>query len=378
MEALKNIPSQTPPFRFESEKKNDTKFIYFRIAKKGILKYGANSGRQSEMIQAENYLSARTQLIRMAEANQQPDLIIIDLPFVKREVKGFIEWLSRTAEFSRIPVLYNKAFLNALDIKEISYSSLVDDIVDIEKNFSFLAAKATFLKEVKEKEFEHNNQTVTERNGVDYADISLQNAVRRFLDILVSSALILLLLPVFVLITLVIFLESRGPIFYISYRAGRGYKIFKFIKFRTMHTGADNQRSELEKLNLYNIQNNAPSFFKIKNDPRVTKIGAFLRNTSLDELPQLFNVLKGDMSIVGNRPLPLYEAATLTTNEWAERFMAPAGITGLWQIKKRGREDMSVEERISLDISYAKNNDLLKDLWIMAKTPTALFQKTNV
>jgi lipopolysaccharide/colanic/teichoic acid biosynthesis glycosyltransferase len=119
-------------------------------------------------------------------------------------------------------------------------------------------------------------------------------------------------------------------------------------------------------------------FFKVSNDPRITRVGAFLRNTSLDELPQLINVLLADMSLVGNRPLPLYEAQTLTTDEWAARFMAPAGITGLWQIKKRGQDDMSVEERINLDIDYAKRNNFMYDLWIMANTPTALMQKSNV
>jgi lipopolysaccharide/colanic/teichoic acid biosynthesis glycosyltransferase len=107
-------------------------------------------------------------------------------------------------------------------------------------------------------------------------------------------------------------------------------------------------------------------------------VGAFLRNTSLDELPQLFNVLWGDMSLVGNRPLPLYEAATLTTDEWAARFLAPAGITGLWQIKKRGHNEMSVEERINLDITYSQKYSFMYDLWIMANTPFALIQKSNV
>ena len=103
-----------------------------------------------------------------------------------------------------------------------------------------------------------------------------------------------------------------------------------------------------------------------------------LRKYKLDELPQLFNVLLGDMSLVGNRPLPLYEAATLTTDEWAARFLAPAGITGLWQIKKRGHKEMSVKERIELDIQYSKECSFLYDLWIMANTPFVLVQKSNV
>jgi lipopolysaccharide/colanic/teichoic acid biosynthesis glycosyltransferase len=145
-----------------------------------------------------------------------------------------------------------------------------------------------------------------------------------------------------------------------------------------MEVNADKKIEALAHLNQYNSNGAGPKFFKLSNDPRVTRVGKFLRNSSLDELPQLFNVIKGDMSLVGNRPLPLYEAATLTTNEFVERFMAPAGITGLWQIKKRGKAEMSIEERISLDISYARKFNLLYDLWIMANTPGALLQKSDV
>jgi lipopolysaccharide/colanic/teichoic acid biosynthesis glycosyltransferase len=180
------------------------------------------------------------------------------------------------------------------------------------------------------------------------------------------------------LIALAVKIESKGPVFYIAKRAGKGYKIFDFYKFRTMLVGADEKIAEFSHLNQYGAGlSDGPVFFKISNDPRITKVGAFLRNTSLDELPQLLNVFLGDMSLVGNRPLPLYEAAALTTDDWAKRFMAPAGITGLWQIKKRGKEDMSVEERINLDIDYANKYNFAYDLWIMANTPSALFQKAN-
>jgi lipopolysaccharide/colanic/teichoic acid biosynthesis glycosyltransferase len=167
-------------------------------------------------------------------------------------------------------------------------------------------------------------------------------------------------------------------VFYTSLRAGQGFKIFDFYKFRTMEMDADKKIEALAHLNQYTTGEAGPLFFKLTNDPRITRFGQFLRNTSMDELPQLFNVIKGDMSLVGNRPLPLYEAATLTTNEFVERFMAPAGITGLWQVKKRGKAEMSIEERINLDILYARRSNLLYDLRIMASTPAALWQKTNV
>jgi lipopolysaccharide/colanic/teichoic acid biosynthesis glycosyltransferase len=202
------------------------------------------------------------------------------------------------------------------------------------------------------------------------------SVVKRVFDILISSLAILAISPLFLLIAVLIKLDSSGPIFYNSYRAGRGYRVFKFFKFRTMKVGADRMVTSLSHMNQYQGKD-APVFFKVNNDPRVTGIGAFLRNTSLDELPQLFNVLKGDMSLVGNRPLPLYEASSLTTNEWAERFVAPAGITGLWQVKKRGQADMSVEDRINLDIDYAKRSNMIMDLKIILQTPKVLIQDIN-
>ncbi|SMG41932.1 Sugar transferase involved in LPS biosynthesis (colanic, teichoic acid) [Marivirga sericea] len=205
--------------------------------------------------------------------------------------------------------------------------------------------------------------------------------IKRVFDVLVSGSLLLLASPIMLLISIIIKLESKGPVFYISKRAGVGYKVFNFMKFRSMSVGADQELSKLMHLNQYeNKDDNGanPVFFKIKGDPRITKFGKFLRDSSLDELPQLINVLKGDMSIVGNRPLPLYEAQQLTKDQCALRFMAAAGITGLWQVTKRGKGEMSEEERIALDVDYAKNNSFIKDMKLLLKTFPALVQEERV
>ncbi|PWT75999.1 MAG: colanic biosynthesis UDP-glucose lipid carrier transferase [Bacteroidetes bacterium] len=254
---------------------------------------------------------------------------------------------------------------------------LADEIIFLEETAeNKLQVKIQFLKKVKAKAVDIR-QKVEAQNRL--SRLAIPFTLKRSFDIIISAIALLVLSPLFLLIAIAINIESKGPVFYIAKRAGRGYRIFDFYKFRTMFVGADKRINEFSHLNQYNAKlTEGPAFFKLDNDPRVTKVGAFLRNTSLDELPQLINVLLGDMSLVGNRPLPLYEAATLTTDECAQRFLAPAGMTGLWQIKKRGRKDMSVEERINLDIDYANKNSFVYDLWIMANTPSALLQKSSV
>lgn len=249
--------------------------------------------------------------------------------------------------------------------------------------------------------------------------------LKRVFDIFFAGLALIALSPLFLVIYIWIRLESKGPAFYYSYRVGTGYKIFRFYKFRSMFTDADKRLKELKHLNMYDVSagDAAPSqsnvlelcdeckrkgtkcqfplyadevrwcekeysgsrraksgsaFMKIKDDPRITKAGKFIRNTSIDELPQLWNVVIGDMSIVGNRPLPLYEAEKLTTDKYALRFLAPAGITGLWQVEKRGKGEMSEEERLMLDNTYAKNHSMINDLKVILKTIPALFQKENV
>ena len=254
---------------------------------------------------------------------------------------------------------------------------------------------------------------------------------KRTFDILASGSAILCLSPILILTALAIRTESNGKIVYKSKRVGSNYKIFDFYKFRSMYSDADKRLAEYQQLNQYtkNIaeeeslnsssaaeisqqscsseqkqeqeqdillfsdnlstsENNylktkrterSNAFFKLENDPRITRVGHFIRKYSIDELPQLFNILKGDMSVVGNRPLPLYEAELLTSDEYVQRFMGPAGLTGLWQVEKRGGAGkMSAEERKQLDIKYAKEFSFRMDMRIIIKTFTAFIQKEDV
>lgn len=204
---------------------------------------------------------------------------------------------------------------------------------------------------------------------------------KRAFDIIIGSFIILCISPILAIIAAAIFIESKGgSVIYKSERIGTGYEKFFFLKFRSMYPDADKRLADLQHLNRYKEDDkdaSGPMFSKLKNDPRVTKVGRFIRKTSLDELPQLFNVISGEMSIVGNRPLPLYEAEQLTNDQWAQRFMAPAGMTGLWQVSSEGKDTMSVEQRIGLDIDYANNFSLSRDLQILAKTPFAMIQRSE-
>ncbi len=310
----------------------------------------------------------------LAQKGLKPDLIILDIPNNHIALVGFKVWLL-AQQFNAIPIVYNQTFLSERDTKLLFSQKLVDDVINLQQHYTTLSSKIKFLKKV-------NNNTNPSGKAASQT-VKLPSScrfsiVKRTFDIIVALVGIIICSPLFIIIPILIKFDSKGPVFYLSKRAGKGFKTFNFFKFRTMVVNAQDQIDELADLNQYSNTEKAPIFYKLQNDPRITKLGKVLRNTSLDELPQLFNVLIGDMSIVGNRPLPLYEASTLTTDEWAERFMAPAGITGLWQVSKRGKADMSNEERIQLDITYARTRTLVTDLKILLRTPGALLQKANV
>ena len=261
---------------------------------------------------------------------------------------------------------------------------------------------------------------------------------KRLFDIIFSLLAIIILSPVFIITAIAIRLESKGPIIFKSKRVGTNYTVFDFLKFRSMYEDAEQRLKELSKehnqyaeqqdpsdpkttitaplgeqaeLNMLNMGMESEmmisdeeimlvgddfvvaesdfnkqkeeeinnTFVKIENDPRVTKVGRFIRKYSIDELPQLFNILRGDMSVVGNRPLPLYEAEKLTADSSIDRFMAPAGLTGLWQVEDRGKGGhMSAEERKQLDITYGQTYNFMLDMKIIFRTLTAFVQKENV
>jgi len=262
---------------------------------------------------------------------------------------------------------------------------------------------------------------------------------KRLFDIVFASLAIIFCSPIFIVTAIAIRLESKGPIMFKSKRVGTNYTIFDFLKFRSMYVDAEQRLKELSKshnqyaevrndeeeqkttitaplgdqaeMDMLNMgmesemmisdeeimlvgddfvvaesdfnkkkeEDNNNAFIKIENDPRITKVGRFIRKYSIDELPQLFNILKGDMSVVGNRPLPLYEAEKLTADASIDRFMAPAGLTGLWQVEERGKGGtMSAEERKQLDITYGQTYNFMLDMKIIFRTLTAFVQKENV
>lgn len=241
--------------------------------------------------------------------------------------------------------------------------------------------------------------------------------IKRLFDIVIAITALVLVSPILLLTALCIKIESKGPIIYRSKRVGQHYRVFGLLKFRTMYVNADRQTELLKSNNVYGNQDiddqdlstcrfcnmlqrpcspillsdneeiceilhlmrkekeKSTTFYKVNKDPRVTRVGRLLRKTSIDELPQLINVIMGHMSLIGNRPLPLYEAEKLTTDYAIGRFNAPSGLTGLWQVTKRGKLEISQQERVNLDLTYARDWSMKTDLNILLKTFPALLQE---
>ncbi len=335
-----------------------------------------------------------------------PDAIIINKDCSLSHATMIKEVLIKHDVDKKIPLLLMTDYFNQ---SEMNVPHKVDDVITKDITAKMLDYRIRVFSNPKMKDRKvgaGNKRTVS--------------IPKRMFDVVSASCALILASPFLVLVAILIKIDSKGPIFYVSKRVGTGYKVFDFYKFRTMKVGADQNLEQYNKLNQYKeavadtadedrcpeceklgsfcstplyldekviceesykkklSADKAGTFFKLKDDPRITKLGAFLRQTSIDEIPQLFNVVKGDMSIVGNRPLPVYEAQQLTSDHWAKRFLAPAGLTGLWQVTKRGKSDMSESERKELDNTYASNHSFVGDIVLMLKTVPALLQKEKV
>ncbi len=357
---------------------------------------------------SENSLAA----IRFLSQNEQIDAIICEmyLPGINGiEINKLI--LAKNIQ-TKTPFVI---LIHKMESKvvESSMENKIDDVILSPINNDKLYTRLNYLKLYREKYADKKSESFQVK------EYRIPIAKRLF-DITFAGIALFAASPFLLLTILAIRLESKGRVYYISKRVGTGYRVFDFYKLRSMYTGADQRLKDLKHLNQYESDlpqeealetcpkcaalgqpcspvlfiagkeicenlylqqkrdKNKSAFIKIVDDPRVTKVGSFIRKTSIDELPQLINVIKGDMSIVGNRPLPLYEAEQLTSDGWSERFLGPAGITGLWQVNKRGKSEMSDEERKALDNHYARNNSFWGDIRIILRTIPALFQKENV
>jgi lipopolysaccharide/colanic/teichoic acid biosynthesis glycosyltransferase len=369
---------------------------------------------QGNLLAAENYL----------KSGQIPDAIICEMILSGGDGFQMFEWVRRRMDLNTVCFILITHEYNAGLFRE-AFDKHVDDLFVIPlRSSESIVGRIEFLKEYRKK-------IIYPEPELDREITYHMPASKRFFDIVIAGIALILLSPLLLLVIIAIRLESKGKVYYTSRRVGR--EPFDFYKLRSMRVGAD---SELEKLakdkNQYtsasartdiNFSTSCPlcralpadescspilhigphaicdywytvqkkeidkskaAFIKIVNDPRVTKVGKFIRNTSIDELPQLINVIKGDMSIVGNRPLPVYEAEQLTKGDMSRRFLAPAGITGLWQVELRGKGgDMSEEERKRLDNVYSdhfigNNYSFGYDFVLVLRTFKALFQKDSV
>ena len=363
-----------------------------------------------ESLQVE-YFETKESLIEALENNFPADVVIAHIGSGGWEL---LDKIRNSSSFGNIPFVLMVERLSPGYIREARLKH-ADDIFPVDLSRGDLITRIRYFKKRQWYVASRASQKI----------ISIQShtpAWKRGIDILSTGTAVILLLPVFLLVALLIRIDSKGPVFYKSKRVGSGYKIFDLYKFRTMRTDADQLIRKMAALSMYNktpeplqqietnglcdecLANNQcksllfhdgkevcekvyhfqkdqkAAFMKFQNDPRITRFGQFLRNSSIDELPQLINILKGDMSLVGNRPLPLYEAEKMTTDDKILRFAGPAGLTGLWQVTKRGKgkADMSEDERTQLDVTYAKEFSLKMDLMIILKTFPALLQSENV
>lgn len=383
---------------------------------------GLSSHPEVQVRHCTNMLEA----IKYMLSEPKPDAVLSEYYISGGSGIEFHEWLRERADFDNVAFILLSHEFRSEYIRNAFATRMDDFFVLPLPTIDSLIGRIRFLSEYR------NKYSITTYNSIKPQDQQyVMPFSKRAFDLFVAVSALICLSPLLFLVMLAIRLESKGKVYYTSKRVGR--EPFDFYKLRSMRLGADKELKNLAKeknqyaissdlteidfyqpcplcsslpegkkcspiLHIgshnicdywYNMQKRElaktrSAFIKISDDPRITKVGRFIRNTSIDELPQLINVIKGNMSIVGNRPLPVYEAELLTRGLVSKRFLAPAGITGLWQVELRGKGGvMSEEERMRLDNEYADHfigdkYSFWYDLKLILRTVPALFQKDTV
>ncbi|MDD5650917.1 MAG: sugar transferase [Candidatus Nanoarchaeia archaeon] len=327
-------------------------------------------------LQIATYMGKNLRTVFIAGTNERAMKIARKLPELGYVVKGFIDekWRTKSHDLS-IPLItdFQTAFRD-IPIDEIIIClplrtgyKYIQTIIEAAEEQGILTRLSTDLFDLKiakaKIEYFDDTPLLTLFSGNMYRKIVL---IKNLFDTIIASILFLCLLPVFLIVAFSIKLSSRGPVFFFQERIGINKKIFKVIKFRTMIPDAENKLKDIEHLN----ERKDEAAFKIKNDPRVTAIGKILRLFSLDELPQLINVIKGDMSLVGPRPLPVRDYRNFKKDWQRRRFSVKPGITCIWQIS--GRNNITFEKWMQMDMSYIDNWSLFLDFKILLRTIPAV------
>lgn len=321
-------------------------------------------------IKAFRWLESR---LEQLETFQLPYAIICRLGWLTDNKFVFARQIAAHPKLRNVPVIALSEKKPTLLQQDLFAINNVDDCYSTPVDWSKLEARIDFLNLFKAN-------LLTERRQLKKEYFQLQIPIqKRIFDVIGATLGIVCSSIIWLPVMIAIWLESSGPIVYKSKRVGAGYHVFDFFKFRSMFVDSDQHLHQVKHLSLYYAKDgDSAVFVKIPQDPRTTRVGRFIRKYSLDELPQLINVLRGEMSLVGNRPLPLYEAELLIRDAWCARFLAPAGITGLWQVSKHKAPNISTEDRIMLDIQYSNTpHSVLNDLKISLRTFGAFVQKDD-
>jgi Sugar transferases involved in lipopolysaccharide synthesis len=259
-------------------------------------------------VSADHAMITLKRLLRKADSVTIPDAIIAEAGMGMNKLKELHSFLKSYSVLANMPLIVEATGLSREQLTDWKQYRGIDEILYLsEFSGTQLQQKINFLKKLKQRWIYEPATCKVEKSFPLFADIP--SFFKRALDLVIAASLLLLLSPVMLLIALAIKLDSQGPVFTAHKRVGRGYKVIELWKFRVAMQGG-----------------------------AITRTGLVLRKTGLDDLPQLLNVVIGDLSLVGHRPLMLHEAALLTTDEGAKRFLSPAGITGLWQFRKENRQ----------------------------------------